>query len=125
MYDEVLKCTVSGDGKKAWEAVSLSVEGKPGCVSRTGCSTTLVGGHMYIFAGQDPQTGTLFNDVLRVHLESMTLQRVDVKGGSPPPRHSHASVRINDTCLVSPRSRQPRSKVPAHTQTHTHARGDG
>ena len=56
---------------------------------------------MYVFAGQEPRTGALFNDVLKVALGTMTLTRVEVNGGSPPPRHSHSCVRLNDKCLVS------------------------
>ena len=55
---------------------------------------------MYIFAGQDPHSGTLFNDVFKVDLKALKLQRVEVKGGSPPPRHSHTSVPLNEKCMV-------------------------
>ena len=81
--------------------VSLSVQGGGGCATRTGCSCVAVGQHMYVFAGQEPRTGALFNDVLKVDLGTMTLTRVEVNGGSPPPRHSHSCVRLNDKCLVS------------------------
>ena len=86
---------------RTWEKVKLAIESAPGCNSRTGCSSTLVGNDMYIFGGQEPHSGTLFNDILKIDLKTLTLSRVDVNGGSPPPRHSHISVLLNDKCLVS------------------------
>ena len=95
-----MKCRVSGE-VRTWEKVKLAIESAPGCNSRTGCSSTLVGNDMYIFGGQEPHSGTLFNDILKIDLKTLTLSRVDVNGGSPPPRHSHISVLLNDKCLVS------------------------
>ena len=100
VYDEVVKCTVSS-GTTSWEKVSLSMESGEGCLSRTGCSCTLIGNEMYIFAGQEPSSGTLFNDIFKVDLETKTLKRVSVNGGSPPPRHSHGCILLNDKCMVS------------------------
>ena len=80
--------------------MNLAIESNQGCRSRTGCSSTVIGNEMYIFAGQDPHSGTLFNDVFKVDLKALKLTRVEVKGGSPPPRHSHTSVPLNDKCMV-------------------------
>ena len=121
---------------RTWEKVKLAIESAPGCNSRTGCSSTLVGNDMYIFGGQEPHSGTLFNDILKIDLKTLTLSRVDVNGGSPPPRHSHISVLLNDKCLVSAytfaSTSQPfrftaslthensLSLSLSHTHTHTH-----
>ena len=119
MYDEVVQCTYDAkDGRLTWEKVNLAVESSEGCKSRTGCSCTLLGGAMYIFAGQEPHSGALFNDVFKVDLATAILSRVDVKGGSPPPRHSHTSVPLNDKCMVSPVHSQRDPRHPENPPTH-------
>mmetsp|Transcript_7112 Transcript_7112/g.12311 ORF Transcript_7112/g.12311 Transcript_7112/m.12311 type:complete len:345 (+) Transcript_7112:166-1200(+) len=68
--------------------------------ARSGATMTRVQGRLYIFGGQDPETGICFNDVVVFEPESQTWDRVAVKGGSPPTRHAHTACCFQESRIL-------------------------
>eukprot|EP00239_Pterosperma_sp_CCMP1384_P000328 CAMPEP_0197850974 /NCGR_PEP_ID=MMETSP1438-20131217/16902_1 /TAXON_ID=1461541 /ORGANISM="Pterosperma sp., Strain CCMP1384" /LENGTH=139 /DNA_ID=CAMNT_0043464413 /DNA_START=257 /DNA_END=673 /DNA_ORIENTATION=+ len=67
---------------------------------RSGASMTALNGKLYVFGGQDPETGICFNDVIVYDPSSSSWSRLDVTGGSPPPRHGHCACAFGSNRLI-------------------------
>ena len=68
--------------------------------ARSGASASLVGKHVYVFGGQDPASGMVFNDVHALDTETGGWQRIEPASQSPPPMHSHACGVLRGRCLL-------------------------
>jgi N-acetylneuraminic acid mutarotase len=54
---------------------------RAGYAERTGASMTAIDGRLYIFGGQEPQTGVCFNDVIVFDPATGSWHRAMVAGG--------------------------------------------
>jgi hypothetical protein len=61
---------------------------------------TAVDGRLFIFGGQEPQTGVCFNDVVVYDPALGAWHRAAITGGSPPPRHSHTACVFQKTRVL-------------------------
>ena len=91
-----------GDVALAWERPAVVASGGAAPTPRANASLTALGRTLYLFGGHDPASGTCFNDVLALDTEHdpWEWRRVEVQGGSPPPRHSHAACSVRGNCLL-------------------------
>lgn len=92
----------AGPDALAWERPAVAVAGGAALPPRAGASFTAVGRVLYLFGGQDPASGTCFNDIVALDTASdpWEWRRVEVQGGSPPPRHSHAACVVRGGCVL-------------------------
>ena len=86
----------------AWERPAIAAAGGAAPTPRANASLTALGRKLYLFGGHDPTSGTCFNDVLALDTarDPWEWRRVEIQGGSPPPRHSHAACRLRGGCLL-------------------------
>uniref|UniRef100_A0A7S0R239 Uncharacterized protein n=1 Tax=Pyramimonas obovata TaxID=1411642 RepID=A0A7S0R239_9CHLO len=86
-----LWCLQTDGGNYSWTKENPKAPEGVQLPARSGATLTAVGDRLYIFGGQDPETGICFNDVVVYEPDSQTWDRIAAKGGSPPPRHSHTA----------------------------------
>lgn len=65
---------------------------------RAAHSSSVIGKHVYIFAGNDGQN--LFNDLFRLDTETMSWSQPETKGQAPPPRAGHSATVVGTQIVV-------------------------
>ncbi|KAK3282811.1 hypothetical protein CYMTET_9471, partial [Cymbomonas tetramitiformis] len=97
-FNDVWCLDTAGD-KFEWTLFTTNSE-KIGLAGRSGSSVTQIAGRLYVFGGQEPQTGSCFNDVLVFDPERKAWWRPKIANGAPPPRHSHCACAFHGTRLL-------------------------
>ncbi|CAL8463049.1 g2583 [Coccomyxa elongata] len=67
---------------------------------RSGATMTAIGHKVYLYGGQDPQTGICYDDILVLDTLTWDWDFVEVESGRPPARHSHCTGLFQDHCLL-------------------------
>ncbi|KAK9828186.1 hypothetical protein WJX74_002328 [Apatococcus lobatus] len=67
---------------------------------RVGATLTAVGSSVYLYGGQDPQTGTLIEDMLMLNTHTWKWFKAETDGPRPPVRHSHCAGPLLGTHLL-------------------------
>ena len=85
-----------------WTRKTTTTRGGEKLPARSGASATAVGTDVYVFGGQDPETGVCFNDVVVLDAKTWEWRRLPLaERGSPPPRTGHvACAARNGEVLV-------------------------
>ncbi|GFR48802.1 hypothetical protein Agub_g10753 [Astrephomene gubernaculifera] len=90
----------TADGKYEWTRISPALA--PGCklLPRSGATLTVVGDRVFLFGGTEPVSGLCYNELKVLDPATWTWSNVEAQGTLPPPRHSHCSGCLADTCLI-------------------------
>eukprot|EP00775_Hariotina_reticulata_P006858 gene6858-7074_t len=99
-HDDLWQLKIGHNNTAEWTRISCSFPSSVACTARSGAALVTVKSHVYLFGGQEPNTGICFNDVLELDPHTWTWRQLQVEGLKPPARHSCVAVAFKDQCLL-------------------------